>query len=141
MKISHNYTSFPQGFTLLLTLTLVFFPLLATGDDTQALKKILTKLCSLNSEGKLASCCASFNVETDFELNDSDFEKCFFYGVGFSEGSILTSLFVMEHQIYIQFYIIFRDFDARGIRTLEKDLFVELTKLEILLRILPTAPI
>ena len=64
------------------------------GDDTQALQHTISSLCSLNSVGKFASCCASYNNGASITLEDTPARSCFIKSFKSTAGSILTSLFV-----------------------------------------------
>ena len=65
------------------------------GDDTQALRHTISSLCSLNSVGKFASCCVSYDNGASLTLEESEGTKCFIYGLTSTTGSVLTSLFVI----------------------------------------------
>ena len=66
-----------------------------SGDDTQALRDTISSLCSLNSVGKFASCCVSYDNGASLTLASSTARSCFIYGLGSTTGSVLTSLFVI----------------------------------------------
>ena len=65
------------------------------GDDTQALRDTISSLCSLNSVGKFASCCVSYDNGASLTLESSTARSCFIAGLGSTTGSVLTSLFVI----------------------------------------------
>ena len=65
------------------------------GDDTQALRDTISSLCSLNSVGEFASCCASYDNGASLTLEYSPSRECFIYDLGSTTGSVLTSLFVI----------------------------------------------
>ena len=65
------------------------------GDDTQALRDTISSLCSLNSVGQFASCCASYDNGANITLEDSTARTCFIYDLKSTTGSVLTSLFVI----------------------------------------------
>ena len=76
------------------------------GDDTQALRDTISSLCSLNSVGKFASCCVSYNNGASLTLASSTARACFIEGLGSTTGSFLTSLFVICF-----FFVLFLLFD------------------------------
>ena len=65
------------------------------GDDTQALRDTISSLCSLNSIGKFASCCVSYDNGASLTLASSEARTCFIDGLGSTTGSVVTSLFVI----------------------------------------------
>ena len=65
------------------------------GDDTQAFRDTISSLCSLNSVGQFASCCASYNNGASLILDYSPAMSCFVYSFTPETGSVLTSLFVI----------------------------------------------
>ena len=65
------------------------------GDDTQALRHTISSLCSLNSVGKFASCCVSYDNGASLTLASSTARTCFIDGLSSTTGSVLTSLFVI----------------------------------------------
>ena len=65
------------------------------GDDTQALRDTISSLCSLNSVGEFASCCASYDNGASLTLEYSTARRCFISGLASTTGPILTSLFVI----------------------------------------------
>ena len=65
------------------------------GDDTQALRDTISSLCSLNSVGKFASCCVSYDNGASLTLESSTARSCFIYGLTSTTESVLTSLFVI----------------------------------------------
>ena len=64
------------------------------GDDTQALRDTLSSLCSLNKEGKFASCCESYDISS-VTLASSAARNCFLSSLSSTSGSI-TFLFVFK---------------------------------------------
>ena len=65
------------------------------GDDTQALRDTISSLCSLNSVGDFASCCASYDNGASLTLEYSTARGCFISGLTTTSGSVLTQLFVI----------------------------------------------
>ena len=65
------------------------------GDDTQALRDTISSLCSLNSVGDFASCCASYDNGASLTLASSSAKTCFISGLTSTTGSVLTYLFVI----------------------------------------------
>ena len=65
------------------------------GDDTQALRQTISSLCSLNSVGKFASCCVSYDNGASLTLAYSTARGCFITDLTSTAGSVLTSLFVI----------------------------------------------
>ena len=65
------------------------------GDDTQALRDTISSLCSLNSVGKFASCCVSYDNGASLTLASSAARTCFISGLGSTTEYVLTSLFVI----------------------------------------------
>ena len=113
------------------------------GDDTQALRDTISSLCSLNSVGKFASCCVSYDNGASLTLESSTSSTCFIYGLTSTTGSVLTSLFVICF-IFVLFlffdgchsfssFFIFRSFGYRGLRVLKKNVFSSLTNLNSLI--------
>ena len=74
---------------------IVLMMIVVEGDDTQALRDTISSLCSLNSVGQFASCCASYDNGASLTLAYSTARSCFIYGLGSTTGSVLTSLFVI----------------------------------------------
>ena len=74
---------------------IVLMMIVVEGDDTQALRHTISSLCSLNSVGWFASCCASHNNCTSITLASSTARNCFISVLSSTTGSVLTSLFVI----------------------------------------------
>ena len=74
---------------------IVLMMIVVEGDDTQALRDTISSLCSLNSVGKFASCCVSYDNGASLTLASSTARNCFISGLGSTRGSVLTSLFVI----------------------------------------------
>ena len=122
--------------------------IVVSGDDTQALRDTISSLCSLNSVGKFASCCVSYDNGASLTLKYSTARACFIYNLTSTTGSVLTSLFVICF-IFVLFllfddchsfssFFIFRSFQARELRVLGKDVFSSLTNLKSLFPLLLT---
>ena len=69
--------------------------IVVSGDDTQAFRDTISSLCSLNSVGRFASCCVSYDNGASLTLEDSEARACFIYDLTSTTGSVLTSLFVI----------------------------------------------
>ena len=69
--------------------------IVVSGDDTPALRDTISSLCSLNSVGKFASCCVSYDNGASLTLDYSTARACFISDLGSNAGSVLTSLFVI----------------------------------------------
>ena len=69
--------------------------IVVSGDDTQALRDTISSLCSLNSVGKFASCCASYDNGASLTLASSTARGCFISALASRTESVLTSLFVI----------------------------------------------
>ena len=74
---------------------IVLMMIVVSGDDTQAFRDTISSLCSLNSVGKFASCCVSYDNGASLTLESSPARTCFIYDLGTTTGSNLTSLFVI----------------------------------------------
>ena len=127
--------------TLMIMGVIVLMMVVVEGDDTQALRDTISSLCSLNSVGKFASCCVSYDNGAFLTLESSTTRACFIYSLKSTTGSVLTSLFVICF-IFVLFllddchsfssFFIFRSFDSRGLCVLGKDVFSSLTNLKSL---------
>ena len=74
---------------------IVLMMIVVEGDDTKALRDTISSLCSLNSVGKFASCCVSYDNGASLTLASSAARDCFIFGLGTTPGSVLISLFVI----------------------------------------------
>ena len=74
---------------------IVLMMIVVEGDDTQALRDTISSLCSLNSVGQFASCCASYDNGASLTLASSTARACFISSLGSTPGSILYYLFVI----------------------------------------------
>ena len=74
---------------------IVLMMIVVCGDDTQALRDTISSLCSLNKVGQFASCCKSYDNGASITLEKSPIRSCFIYTFTSTEGSVLTSLFVI----------------------------------------------
>ena len=74
---------------------IVLMMVVVEGDDTQALRDTISSLCSLNSVGKFASCCVSYDNGASLTLASSTARACFLSGLASTTGSVLTYLFVI----------------------------------------------
>ena len=72
---------------------IVLMMIVVSGDDTPALRDTISSLCSLNKVGKFASCCGSYDNGASITLESSPARSCFISDLGFTTGSVLTSLF------------------------------------------------
>ena len=120
------------------------------GDDTQALQHTISSLCELNSVGKFAGCCASYNNGASITLASSTVRSCFIFALSSTTGSILTELFVICFSFlccffflddclsFFIFFFIFRNFNYKGLYDLGKDVFSGLTNLQSLFPLLLT---
>ena len=79
-----------RGSVMMLFMTC--FMVCVLGDDTQAFKNLLTRLCSLNSVGEFASCCASYNIDASVTLASSAARNCFISSIKV-KNNILSALF------------------------------------------------
>ena len=141
-------THFFQSSYFVLFLVIVLMMIVVSGDDTQALRDTISSLCSLNSVGKFASCCVSYDNGANITLEYSADTTCFIASLGSTTGSVLTSLFVICF-IFVLFllfddchsfssFFIFRDFESRGLGVLGKDVFSSLTNLQFFFFLLLT---
>ena len=88
-------THFFQSTHFVLFLVIVLMMIVVSGDDTQALRDTISSLCSLNSVGKFASCCVSYDNGASLTLEYSPARECFISSLASKIGSVLTSLFVI----------------------------------------------
>ena len=141
-------THFFQSTHFVLFLVIVLMMIVVEGDDTQAFRDTISSLCSLNSVGKFASCCVSYDNGASLTLEYSTARECFIYNLASTTGSVLTSLFVF-YFIFVLFllfddchsfssFFIFRSFQSRGLHVLGKDVFSNLTNLQSLFSLLLT---
>ena len=141
-------THFFQSTHFVLFLVIVLMMIVVEGDDTQALRDTISSLCSLNSVGKFASCCVSYDNGASLTLASSTVRSCFIYDLASTTGSVLTSLFVICF-IFVLFllfddchsfssFFIFRSFQSKGLRVLGKDVFSSLTNLKFIFPLLLT---
>ena len=97
------------------------------GDDTQALRDTISSLCSLNSVGQFASCCASYYNGASLTLASSTARECFIYGLNTTTGSVLTSLFVICFILFCFFFLMivihFHHFSFSGVFNTENFVF------------------
>ena len=93
--------------------------IVAEGDDTQALRNTISSLCSLNSVGEFASCCASYDNGASLTLEDSTVRSCFIASLGSTTESVLTSLFVICFILCCSFFLMivthFHPFSFSGV--------------------------
>ena len=80
---------------LMIMRVIVLMMIVVEGDDTQALRDTISSLCSLNSVGQFASCCASYDNGASLTLASSTARACFISSLGSTPGSILYYLFVI----------------------------------------------
>ena len=80
--------------SLIMMMTLLVVSMCVLGDDTQAFRKTLSSLCSLNKEGQFGSCCVSYDISS-VTLASSAARDCFISSLSFTSGSI-TYLFVIK---------------------------------------------
>ena len=106
---------------------IVLTMIVVEGDDTQALRHTISSLCSLNSVGKFASCCASYDNGASLTLAYSAARECFIYSLASTTGSALTSLFVICFILFCSFFLMivipFLHFSFSGFLITENLLF------------------
>ena len=112
-------THFFQCSRFVLFLVIVLMIIVVEGDDTQALRHTISSLCSLNSVGLFHSCCVSYDNGASLTLASSTARACFIYSLTSTEGSVLTSLFVIFLILCCSFFLMivihFHHFSFSGV--------------------------